>query len=123
VTLLDGLYLVFGTYYVLDGLFGVAQTRNWLFLSELLACWVLAASTPFVAAPVILRAVLLAIGTLSLIPLAFSLYAIIRGGERYQIVKEFAAIRRQRRSLIQRYIFRYKPYAQLTPPPASPAKS
>ena len=112
MTFLDGVYLVFGIYYVLDGLLGYVQTRNWLFLSELLAAWLLAVS-PIGKAHSLLYISFLALGVMSLIPIAYALYAVFRGGERYTIVKEFAAIRRQRRTTSERYTFRYRPYAEI----------
>ena len=120
MTILDGVFLVFGLYYVLDGLFGCIQTNNWLFLCELLGAWPLAVS-PIGKAHALLYTSFLVIGVMSFIPVAFMLYATVRGGVRYTVVKEFVAIRRQPRTATERLTFRYKPFAALPlPDPPKP---
>jgi hypothetical protein len=112
----DAILLVGGTYYVIDGLAGFIQTRRWPFLSELFGAW-LVAMTPLVAAQPMLRAILIAVGAFSLLPIAFSLITVFRSDAGRQSLREFIAVRRQPRTLIEQFTFRYKPYSELPPIP------
>ncbi len=111
---LEVLYFMVGAYYVIDGLAGYAQTRNWLFLSELLGAWLIASTRIGYSQPLV-WAVLITIGALSLIPPLVSLLAAFRSDRYRQPVREFIVIKRQPRDALTRYTFRYKPYAQLPP--------
>lgn len=124
VTFLEILYLLVGIYYVIDGTAGYLQTRNWLFLSELLGAWLIASTRIGYSVPA-LWLWLIAVGALSLIPIAVSLWGAFRSERHLQPVREFLVIKRQPRDVLTRYTFRYKPYSQLPPykpRPAIPAR-
>lgn len=119
MTFFDAILLAAGTYYVIDGLAGFAQTRRWPFLSELFGAW-LVAMTPFAEAQPPLRLALIAAGAFSLLPIAFSLITAFRGDAGRQSLREFIAVKRQPRTLAEQFTFRYKPYSEL--PPISPPR-
>ena len=112
--LIEILYLLVGAYYVVDGLAGYLQTRNWLFFSELLGAWLIASSHVGYAVPPLWVA-LIAIGALSLIPIGVSLWQAFRSDRELRAVREYLVVKRQSRDVLTRFTFRYKPYSQLGP--------
>lgn len=120
MTFIDVLLLLVGAYYVIDGVAGFAQTRSWPFLSELFGAWLMA-SIPIVSTQPILWDALVAVGAIGVISIGATVWQLFRGDASRQEFRTFIAVKRQPRTTLERYTFRYKPYAQL-PPVAPPRK-
>ena len=122
MTFLDILLLVFGIYYLIDGVAGYLQTRSVPFLYELLGAWLIATVSPVSSVPA-LWTFLVAIGGVGLLAIGVTIVGLFRSDQSRQPMREFIAIKRQPRTLVEQYTFRYKPYAHLPPqPPSAPTR-
>ena len=121
MTFFDVLLLVFGIYYLIDGAAGYLQTRSLPFLYELFGAWLIAAVSPVSSVPA-LWTVLVAIGGIGLLAIGVTFVSLFRSDQSRQPMREFIVIKRQPRTLIEQYTFRYKPYSRLPPlpPPDAP---
>lgn len=115
------IYLVAGGYFVVDGVRGYLQTRNWAFITEWMAAWLIAVTLRRLPGELLAAEVAFFIlGAPGAIAVARMFRAILRRNADVKTLEEYVAVRRQPRGVMQRVLFQYKPYADLPEPPTPP---
>ncbi len=111
----DVLYFAVGIHFLLDGILGYLQTRNWVFFLSLMGAWLIAVTLGRLPEDTsVVQFALAIIGTPSVIVLAAVIRALRQRGAALKPLDEYMAIRRPPRSLIDRFILhRYTAYADL----------
>ena len=115
------IYLVVGGYFVVDGVMGYLQTRNWVFITEWMAAWLIAVTLRRLPGELLTAEIVFFVaGAPGAVTVVRMFRAILRRNADLKTVEEYVAIRRQPRGLVQRVLFQYKAYADLPEPPTPP---
>jgi hypothetical protein len=122
MSLVEAIYFAVGGYFVIDGVVGVLQTRNWVFVTEWMAAWLIAVTLRRLPGDLLVAEIIFfALGAPGVIAVVRMFRAILRRNADVKTLEEYVAIKRHPRSLAQRILFQYTPYADLPDPPAPPS--
>lgn len=122
MSLVEAIYLAVGGYLLIDGVLGVLQTRNWVFVTEWMAALLIAVTLRRLPGDLLVaEIVFFGLGGPGVIATVRMFRAILRRNADVKKLEEYVAIKRHPRSLLQRILFQYKPYSDLPVPPTPPA--